>query len=136
MKTTCNIGILFASAGLLFAAALACSGCRREREVVPPPTYPVNGKIAATGVNMPKGCLIQFEPKDPKCMAQGIIQPDGTFKLTTRYEGVVCDGAAEGEYHVTIIPPISADAPMTKSVRLPKPIRIKPEANDLTIPLN
>ena len=121
--------------GMLLAAAIA-SGCRREREVVPPSTYPVNGKIVAKGANMPSGCLIQFEPKDAKCMAQGIIQPDGTFKLTTRYEGVVCDGAAEGEYQVTIIPPISADAPMAKSVRLPKPVQIKPETNELTIPFN
>ena len=120
---------------LLFVAAATQIGCRRGRDVTPPDTYPVKGRITVSKGRLPSGCLIQFTPNDPKRMAEGIIAEDGTFTLQTRYEGVVCEGAAEGDYEVIIIPPLEPNAPLARPLQLPRPVHIKPEPNELTIPL-
>ena len=129
-----DIRVSFVLVGLLLAATIA-PGCRRGREVVPPLTYPVKGKVIFPGGKIAEGYLIQFESGDPKCMAEGLIASDGTFELVTRYEGVLCKGAAEGQYHVTIMPPLLPDAAFSAPKRLPKPVQIKPEPNELTISL-
>lgn len=120
---------------LLLVTTAVEIGCRRGRDVTPPETYPVKGKITASNGRIPSGCLIQFTPDDPKRMAEAIIEEDGTFTLQTRYEGVLCEGAAEGDYNVIIIPPLEPNAPLARPLRLPRPIHIKPEPNELTIPL-
>ncbi len=117
----------------LVAMIAILSGCRRGREVVPPTTHPVNGKVVVSGGKIPAGYLIQFEPDDPKCMAEALIEPDGTFKLITRYEGVICQGAVEGEYRVSIVAPMTPGAEFSGKKRLAKPIRIKSGPNDVTI---
>ncbi|MBN2295045.1 MAG: hypothetical protein JXM70_21630 [Pirellulales bacterium] len=117
-------------------AAAILPACRRGREVTPPQTYPVNGKVVVSNGKIPVGYLLQFESGDPKTMAEGLIESDGTFKLVTRYEGVVCEGAVEGEYRVTIVAPMSPGASFSGTKRLPKPIRIKAEPNEVTLALD
>ena len=125
-----NRFLLFLAAVCLFAA------CRQKREVNPPPTYPVQGTVKSTSGRIPVGCRIEFMPDDAKKMAEGEIGADGMFTLKTRYEGVVCDGAAEGTYQVTIVPPLGgAPTGISRPIALPTPIQIKPEDNRVVIPL-
>ena len=51
---------------LLMITTVTQIGCRRGRDVTPPETYPVEGKITASNGRIPSGCLIQFTPDDPK----------------------------------------------------------------------
>lgn len=131
-----NIKVSCVVIGVIVATIAISIGCRRGRVVVPPPTYPVNGKVVVSNGKIPVGYLIQFESGDPKCMAEALIESDGTFKLVTRYEGVVCEGAVEGEYRATIVPPMSPDAEFSDPKRFPNPIRIKAETNEVTISLD
>ena len=122
----------------LFCLAAVCliTACRQKREVNPPPTYPVQGSIQSASGRIPAGCRIEFMPDDAKKMAEGEIGADGTFTLQTRYEGVICDGAAEGTYQVTIVPPLGgAPTGISQPIGLPNPVRIKPEENRVVIPL-
>jgi len=114
----------------------ALFGCRQQREVNPPPMHPVQGKVTSASGRIPAGCQIQFMPDDVRCTAEGLIGQDGSFTLQTRYEGVVCEGAAEGAYSVTIIPPLSGPATgVSGPISLPGKITIKPGENTVTIPL-
>ncbi len=120
---------------LAFVAALAVSAaaCRHKREVTPPYTYPVSGKLVSASGKIPAGYRVTFEPEDSERAASGLIAPDGAFTLETLYMGVKCPGAAEGEYTVTIIPPMSmANASV---VVLPKKVKIEPRENKLTVPI-
>lgn len=108
------------------------AGCRAKREVTPPDTFPVRGKVVTAGGRVPVGLEVQFSPEDPEKTARGFVQEDGTFSLQTRYMGVVCEGAAAGTYRVMLVPPPSMSgggAPFT----LPQPIQITGETTDLTI---
>ena len=116
-------------------AAVMVAGCHRRREVTPPETYPVHGTVSRATGQIPNGYRIEFMPEDPECTASGSIASDGTFTVTTRYLGVVCDGAAAGEYRVSLVPPLALSNRGAPTMTLPRPIRIEPKDNDLTIPL-
>lgn len=121
---------------VLLLAAVAFGGCRHQREVNPPPMHPVQGKVTSASGRIPAGCQIQFMPDDVRCTAEAVIGQDGSFALQTRYEGVVCEGAAEGTYTVTIIPPLSGPSTgVAAPISLPGTITIKPGENSITIPL-
>jgi hypothetical protein len=85
--------------GLLLANAPGCDGSK---------LYPVEGTIvypdgeAVTGL---AGGSVEFDPIAGKEGARGEVQPDGTFRLGTHKPG---DGAAPGEYRVSIQPPLPA----------------------------
>jgi hypothetical protein len=85
--------------GLLLTAAPGCDGSK---------LYPVEGTIvyldgeAVTGL---AGASVEFDPVAGKEGARGEVQPDGTFRLGTHKPG---DGAAPGEYRVSIQPPLPA----------------------------
>jgi len=122
--------------GLAYATVclsiILVAGCYAKREVDLPETFPVSGKIVTSG-RMPVGFQIRFTPDDPEKTAQGFIQDDGTFSLTTYYMGEKCEGVAAGNYRVMIIAPPTmggGGAPF----KLPKPIQITGETTDLAIP--
>jgi hypothetical protein len=92
--------------GLLLTSAAGCDGSR---------LYPVEGTIvfpdgeAVTGL---AGANVEFDPVGGKEGARGEVQPDGSFRLGTHQPG---DGAAPGEYRVSIQPPLPAlDRPIPR----------------------
>ncbi len=111
------------------------AGCHRKRTVDPPKTYPVVGKVVSPTAKIPPGYRIKFTSPDPECSAYSPIESDGSFSLTTRYMSVPCEGAAEGEYQVSLIPPLGLSNQGVPAVTLPKPIRVEARDNQLTIPL-
>lgn len=88
---------------LVTTVAVSMTGCEPKRIKV----YPVSGKVLDANNKPAVGALVMLHPTGndkvaPK--AVGSVQEDGTFSLTTYVEK---DGAAEGEYAITVswIPP-------------------------------
>ena len=121
-------------AALLCTVAMALCGCYAKREVILPDTFPVSGKVIAANGQIPAGYQIQFTPDDPEKAAFSPIESDGSFKLSTRYMGVECEGAAPGVYRVSMIPPLALCNQGVQPATLPQPIEIKAETTDLKIP--
>lgn len=67
--------------------------------------YPVSGEVVFKDGTPLRGGLVFFHAVDEhvKTSAQGEIQSDGTFQLTTAVKG---DGVPEGRYRVTVTPPL------------------------------
>jgi hypothetical protein len=88
-----------ASIALVVALALLpCWGCGSNEGTYVAPTVPVKGKVTYQGKSLIQGS-VTFEPVDSGREAQGSIQPDGTFVLTTFKEG---DGAVAGMHRVAV----------------------------------
>ncbi len=80
----------------LFALATLCCaiGCSKG-----PPVYRVKGTVKYQGKPLTTG-VVAFHHTDQKSpLVKGDIGSDGTFQLTTKRPN---DGAAPGEYHVTV----------------------------------
>ncbi len=82
----------------LFLGALALSGCGSNEGPHASPTVQVKGKITYQGKPMSKG-EITFEPVNIGREAQGAIQSDGTYVMTTFKKD---DGAVPGVHRVAI----------------------------------
>lgn len=85
---------------LLAVCSLACvlvSGCQKSGL---PGTIPIRGKVVFDGEPLAKGEVLYNPVDQAGRRARGIIQPDGTFKLTTLEKD---DGALPGEYRITIL---------------------------------
>jgi hypothetical protein len=72
--------------------ALVLSGCGAQM-------MPVRGSVARDG-NPLRGGKIEFTPVAKGQPAVGLIQPDGTFQLSTNREN---DGAMAGGYRITVL---------------------------------
>lgn len=77
-------------------AFLVLPGCSGDGSGVS--TAPVSGRITLEGQPLPWGVVI-FTPTDRR-PATGLIQPDGTYQLSTDKDG---DGASIGEHGVSVI---------------------------------
>jgi hypothetical protein len=118
------------------ALSLGIIGCSGPTEP-PPPTYLATGRVVHKKGGQPvKSGLIEFfSTSDPTVRLRGIIQPDGTFALTTPHEGKQISGALEGEYRVKVSP--SSDDPLFGvSIPLPRPLKIAPKENNFTIEID
>jgi hypothetical protein len=85
---------------ILIAAVLGITGGCTCRE----PTYPVSGKVVYKDDGSPAaaGVAVVFEStKEPYTRAMGVIQPDGSFILSTDRPD---NGAMQGEHRVCILP--------------------------------
>ena len=80
---------------ILLTVAVVAAGCGRGDEL---PTAPVSGQLTIDGTPIPKGQVV-FAPEQGRS-ASGIIQPDGTFVLSTYGDG---DGAIVGRHTITVI---------------------------------
>lgn len=79
---------------LLALTTLNAIGCGKTRRAL----APVTGKVSYQGQPLRFGTVI-FQPESGQ-YATGVIQPDGTFQMTTRGEG---DGVAVGKNMVRIV---------------------------------
>lgn len=81
------------AAGLLLGVvAAAMAGCNQTPAVVP-----VSGKVLYNGEPLPCG-FVMFQPEQGQA-AQGEIQPDGSFQLSTYGPN---DGAVPGHHKVSV----------------------------------
>lgn len=82
---------------VVLALAIIMTGCAEQVEKKP--TAPVKGTFTFQGKPLETGEIVFF-PDSGERIANGKIQPDGTFVLTTYDEG---DGAFPGTHKVTIV---------------------------------
>ncbi|MEW4564905.1 hypothetical protein AB1K70_20435 [Bremerella sp. JC770] len=96
------------------------------------PTHPVTGTVMLGDGSLAGGGIIKFRTTSPDgetIKAHGLIQPDGSFRLTTFQEG---DGALEGEHQAILFTPAISDGESTVAVpSFPKRYR-KYETSGLT----
>src|SRR5262245_35840089 len=86
------------SLAALLTAALLAAGCGGKGRK---PVFPVKGTVVDASNKPAPGALIIFHPPDPNTSPRATATTDssGAFALTTYDQG---DGAAAGEYTVTI----------------------------------
>jgi hypothetical protein len=107
--------------------AAVSAGCNAK------PIYPVRGRIvdpegkAITGL---KGGAVEFEAVDVKASANGPIEEDGTFRLTTERPG---DGAHLGRHRVAITRPYFGPEKPAPYVIDPKYERFDTSGLDVTV---
>lgn len=71
-----------------------------------PRTFPVEGKLLFEKGDvalLAGSSLICQRQEEPYYQAEGDIQDDGSFKLSTRVKGSVLEGAVEGSYRAWIV---------------------------------
>ncbi|HTU21645.1 MAG TPA: hypothetical protein VMG10_26650 [Gemmataceae bacterium] len=123
-----RLGVLM----LLLSAALGCGGGRAGKIK----TYPVRGSVAYKGGSRLDGGSLHFQSlRDPTLTVAGEIKPDGTFSLHTLVDKEKLSGATEGEYRVTVVPPLPADhtIAVVQPVVLGKTYQVEAKENQLTI---
>ncbi|AMV27812.1 hypothetical protein VT84_25645 [Gemmata sp. SH-PL17] len=95
-------------APLIVAAVLVIPACSSPT-TDSPRVEPVSGSVFVNG-NPAVGAVVTFHPAAPqgqnKLRPRGVVQADGTFRLTTYTTG---DGAATGDYAVTLYWPEKDD---------------------------
>lgn len=103
------------------ATAVLLSGCGGG-------TYPVHGKVVFKGSQAAAtelaGYMITLESKSGRVSASGVVEPDGTFELSTYKPG---DGLVAGKHRVALNPPMPlqlVEGPGAKPAP-PSPIPIK-----------
>ncbi|MDB5310014.1 MAG: hypothetical protein JWO38_4216 [Gemmataceae bacterium] len=121
--------------GILLGVVLgfAAAGCGGSRESLPP-TYPVSGSVKYKGGRPVAGGAVQFAPlADSSYTVSGDINDDGSFTLTTVKGTDRVAGAPEGEYRVTVMPPIPADHRAVPAVIMSQTYRVEPRDNTFPI---
>lgn len=100
--------------GLLLALLTAGCGDDSGGELEQVTPYPVTGKVLLpSGEPLTEGRITFVPVGENGRQAIGMIQPDGSFTLTTINEG---DGAGPGEYQVRIVSTLSKPGPRKTSV--------------------
>jgi len=103
-----------------------CAGCGSSPALPVSPPVPVKGRVTFRGKPLTQGRIV-LEPTDGGHDAEGTIQPDGTFALTTFKEG---DGALLGVHRVVI-----ADADRTVTPKKETHVRVVEGKTDYAIDL-
>jgi len=112
---------------------LATVGCGNSSSTLPP-IYPVTGSVNYKGGGPVAGGAVQFTPvSDPSFSVSGEINDDGSFTLYTVKGNERVQGAPEGEYKVTVQPPIPADHRAVPAIALPKTFHIEAKDNSFSI---
>jgi hypothetical protein len=114
---------------------LPACGCNSS--VGLPKTYPAAGSVVYKDGTPMKGGSVQFTSNaDPLLRVVGEIQPDGTFRLETIKDKARATGAPEGEYRVSVQPPLQGEHRGVPPVALPKPYKVEPHDNQFKIELS
>jgi hypothetical protein len=117
----------------LVVALLLAAGCQSSL----PKTHTAGGSVRYRGGQVMKGGSVQFVTQsDPGLRVVGQIRNDGAFTLDTVRDNAKTAGAPEGEYEVTVFPPLQGDHKGAPAVVLPTRYRIVAgEKNDFAIEL-
>lgn len=121
--------------GGLGVSLLFALGCGSSAGL--PKTYPANGTVVYKGGQPMKGGSVQFtSTQDPGLQVIGAIGDDGTFALTTIRDQARADGAPEGEYRVTVLPPLQGEHKGLPPIMLPQTYKVGTTDNQFKIQLN
>ena len=115
-------------------------GCGGNDAPEHPTTYPVTGTVvAADGTPLTDGMIELRTAEGKPLSAMGMIQPDGTFELSTMSGNQKLPGAVAGLHQVTVIPPSSDPQDIQSTampISLPTPVEVRAQAeNQLTVKL-
>ena len=123
------------AAAILVSAVIAV-GCRSAAAPPPPATHPAKGVLIDKAGKPLSGGMVELVSEDqvPKS-ARAQIGSDGSFSLfVIDATGKKYDGAQEGDYRVTYIPPMTSQ--QTESpVNLPTKVKIHAGDNRLDLKL-
>jgi hypothetical protein len=122
--------------GVALVLTLAALGCTKPSSL--PKTYPVTGSVVYKGGQPVAGAGIQFTSvSDSSFSVSGDVAADGKFTLATVKGREKTSGAPEGEYKVTVHPPIPADRatrrPNVGPIELPKTYKVEAKENHFAI---
>jgi hypothetical protein len=108
------------------------AGCGPRGSV--PTTYKVTGSAMYAGGGPVTGGAVQFHHlTDTSFSVSGDVRDDGKFTLFTVKGSDRVSGAPEGEYQVTIQPPIGADHRPVPAISLPATYRVEPKDNHFAL---
>lgn len=117
-------------ASIAFSALIAMIsfGCKQTPDM--PTTYPASGKVVYKDGNPMSGGVVQFQAeKDDGTTTVGETDDRGHFALRTLKGNRQKDGAQEGIYRVTILPPQSEDHQIAPPIELKETIAIAAKEN-------
>lgn len=117
-------------------ALVIFTGCGQAKDDMPD-TFKVTGTVAAKPDETVVGGAVQLVPLhgDSTFAVSGDIKADGDFSLHTVRGAVIRDGVPEGEYRITIIPPIPPSRRPLPLIVLQGPFRVEARDNVLSIDL-
>ena len=119
---------------LLAVAASALAGCGGSEEELPP-TYGVTGTVLSADGQPASGGMIEFRTTEGKPVsAIGLIQPDGSFTLSTLVASTKVTGAVAGRHQVIVMPspPDTGDIQaIAQPVIVPPLCEVKPDGANL-----
>jgi len=118
--------LLLATVALTLLAAL---GCWKPADL--PATHAVSGQVVYTDGQPLNGGTIQFVafPHNPLLTVIGAIENNGHFTLNTLKGERKVAGAVEGQYQVTIIPPLPDNHQPVLPITLRGAYTVKPGEN-------
>jgi hypothetical protein len=132
--STCRFSTLWGGS-LTFGALLALMsiGCGGSSSTLPT-TYPVAGTVHYKGGSPVAGGAIEFSSiSDTSFSISGEIDDTGSFTLYTIKGSDRVRGVPEGEYKVTVRPPIQSDHRPVPAIALLITYRVEPKDNTFTI---
>jgi hypothetical protein len=95
-----------------------------------PATYPVSGTAKFKDGTPVAGGAVQFiSTTDSSLSVSGDVKDDGSFSLFTVKGPTRVAGAPEGEYRVSIQPPIQADHRPVPAITLSSPYKVEAKEN-------
>ena len=119
--------------GLLPVLALGMLGCNNKPSSLPK-TYSVTGSVAyKDGKPVAGGSIFFRSLTDTSFAASGDIEKDGKFTVFTVKENEKLRGLPEGEYRVTVQPPIPPDQRAAPAIDLPQTFRVEAKDNQFAI---
>jgi hypothetical protein len=113
------------------------AGCGK-RSAPLPATYPVHGKVAYKDGTPARGGMVQFQPEaEPSVTTTGTIQADGTYRLTTKRDGIQAEGAVAGPNRVLLILASAANDAAGQQdgvfLNYPVPSSVEPHDNEINL---
>jgi hypothetical protein len=109
---------------VLIAGVMLLFGCKGSKL---PRTYSASGSVAWKGGQPMKGGSVQFRMKaQPEIRVAGLIQDNGTFTLQTILDREKTAGAPEGEYEVSVIPPLEGEHKGVPPISVPGTFTVAP----------
>lgn len=125
--------MLFLLVGMLLI--VGCGGGTKTGSIAK--TYPVTGKVVDAKGKPLTGGTVQFETGQAGDMTiTGNIGSDGSYTVKTFRDKDQADGAPEGEYQVTVMPPLGSDNAAPAPVTLSKKFKVEAKDNTFDIDLS